>query len=163
MGRRGRVRRRRDHERAYPADSAGVLHSHPRASAADSPERVARSVLGLSELLLPLSCDPAALDTLDRAVGASGIAPRVSLAYLGGVAFGRTESELEISYVPIRPTIIPIPPSVNESIDYGVAPMVGVEGRIRLAGHVALVPGLRLHGTDGGWLIRPSLGLAWMF
>ena len=91
------------------------------------------------------------------------ISRRVSLAYLGGVAFGRTESELEISYVPIRPTIIPIPPSVNESIDYGVAPMVGVEGRIRLAGHVALVPGLRLHGTDGGWLIRPSLGLAWMF
>jgi hypothetical protein len=88
---------------------------------------------------------------------------RFSLAYVGGVAFGRTESELEISYLPIRPTIIPIPPSVNESVNYDVAPMVGVEGRIRLAGPVALVPGLRLHGTDGGWLIRPSLGIAWMF
>ena len=56
------------------------------------------------------------------------ISRRVSLAYLGGVAFGRTESEreIEISYLPIRPTIIPIPPSVNESIDYGVSPMVGV-------------------------------------
>jgi len=91
------------------------------------------------------------------------ISRRVSLAYLGGVAFGRTESELEISYLPMRPTIIPIPPSVNESVNYDVAPMVGVEGRIRMAGSVALVPGLRLHGTDGGWLIRPSLGLAWMF
>jgi hypothetical protein len=91
------------------------------------------------------------------------ISRRFSLAYVGGVAFGRTESELEISYLPIRPTIIPIPPSVNESVDYDVSPMVGVEGRIRMAGPVALVPGLRLHGTDGGWLIRPSLGIAWMF
>jgi hypothetical protein len=91
------------------------------------------------------------------------ISRRFSLAYVGGVAFGRTESEIEISYAPIRPTIIPIPPSVNESVNYDVAPMVGVEGRIRMAGAVALVPGLRLHGTDGGWLIRPSLGIAWTF
>ncbi len=91
------------------------------------------------------------------------ISRRFSLAYLGGVAFGRTESEIEISYLPIRPTIIPIPSSVTETIDYGVAPMVGVEGRIRMGGQVDLVPGLRLHGTDGGWLIRPSVGLAWVF
>ena len=91
------------------------------------------------------------------------ISRRFSLAYVGGVAFGRTESELEISYLPIRPTIIPIPPSVNESVNYDVAPMVGVEGRIRLGGHVDVVPGIRLQATEGGWLIRPSLGLAWAF
>jgi hypothetical protein len=88
---------------------------------------------------------------------------RFSMVYLGGVAFGRTESEVEIGYLPIRPTIIPIPPSVSESINYDVAPMVGVEGRIRMGGQVELVPGLRLHGTDGGWLIRPALGLMWTF
>jgi hypothetical protein len=91
------------------------------------------------------------------------ISRRFSLAYLGGVAFGRTESELEISFSPIRPTIIPIPPSVSESIDYDIAPMVGVEGRIRMGGQVDFVPGLRLHGTTGGWLIRPAVGLAWTF
>ena len=91
------------------------------------------------------------------------ISRRFSLAYVGGVAFGRTEQEIEIDYLPIRPVILPIPRSVNESIQYSVGPMVGVEGRIRMASQVNLVPGLRLHGFDGGWLIRPALGLAWIF
>jgi hypothetical protein len=91
------------------------------------------------------------------------ISRRFSLAYVGGVAFGRTDQESEIDYLPIRPTILPIPRSVNESIQYSVGPMVGVEGRVRMASQVDLVPSLRLHGIDGGWLIRPALGLAWMF
>jgi hypothetical protein len=91
------------------------------------------------------------------------ISPRFSLVYLGGVAFGRTNNEIEINYLPIRPTIFPIPREVNESIDYNVAPMVGVEGRIRMGGQVDLVPGLRLHGGDDGWLIRPGIGLSWNF
>jgi hypothetical protein len=91
------------------------------------------------------------------------ISRRFSLAYLGGVGFGRTEQEVEIDYLPIRPTIVPIPRSAIESIQYSVGPMVGVEGRIRMASQVDLLPGLRMHGIDGGWLIRPSLGLAWMF
>lgn len=91
------------------------------------------------------------------------ISRRFSLAYVGGVAFGRTESELEFSQLPIRPTIIPIPPIVNESVNYDVGPMVGVEGRIRLGGHVDIVPGIRLQAIEGGWLIRPALGLAWAF
>ena len=41
--------------------------------------------------------------------------------------------------------------------------MVGVEGRIRMGGKVDLVPGLRLHGAQGGWLIRPAVGLSWNF
>jgi hypothetical protein len=91
------------------------------------------------------------------------ISPRFSLVYLGGVAFGRTSNEVEITYQLSRPTILPIPPLTTESIDYDVQPMVGVEGRIRMAGKVDLVPGLRLHGTQGGWLIRPAVGLAWSF
>jgi hypothetical protein len=91
------------------------------------------------------------------------ISPRFSLAYLGGVAFGRTNSEVEISYLFARPTILPIPPVFSESIAYDVRPMVGVEGRIRMGGKVDLVPGLRLHGVGGGWLIRPAVGLSWAF
>ena len=98
------------------------------------------------------------------------ISSRVSMVYLGGVAFGRTSNEVEISYTfgrsTILPTILPlppIPPLINESISYDVQPMVGVEGRIRLAGKVDLVPGLRLHGAQGGWLIRPAVGLSWNF
>jgi hypothetical protein len=94
------------------------------------------------------------------------ISPRFSLAYLGGVAFGRTDNETEITYLLNRPTILPIPPIqpvFNESITYDVGPMVGVEGRIRMGGNVDLVPGLRLHGISGGWLIRPAVGLVWTF
>jgi hypothetical protein len=91
------------------------------------------------------------------------ISPRFSLVYLGGVAFGRTNNEIEIGYVPIRPTILPIPPLSTESITYDVQPMVGVEGRIRMGGKVDLVPGLRLQGAQGGWLIRPAIGLDWTF
>ncbi len=96
------------------------------------------------------------------------ISPRFSMVYLGGVAFGRTNNEIEISYsigrsiLPIAP-IPSIAPIVNESITYDVQPMVGVEGRIRMGGKVDLVPGLRLHGAQGGWLIRPAVGLSWNF
>ena len=91
------------------------------------------------------------------------ITPRFSLAYLGGVAFGRTNNEIEVTYQLGRPTILPIPPIITESITYDVRPMVGVEGRIRMGGKVDLVPGLRLHGAQNGWLIRPAVGLAWSF
>jgi hypothetical protein len=91
------------------------------------------------------------------------ISTRFSLVYLGGVAFGRTNNEIEIGYVPIRPTILPIPPLSTESITYDVQPIVGVEGRIRMGGKVDLVPGLRLQGAQGGWLIRPAIGLDWNF
>ncbi len=96
------------------------------------------------------------------------ISPRFSMVYLGGVAFGRTNNEVEISYS-ISRSILPIAqipsiaPIVNESITYDVQPMVGVEGRIRMGGKVDLVPGLRLHGAQGGWLIRPAAGLSWNF
>jgi hypothetical protein len=94
------------------------------------------------------------------------LSPRVAMVYLGGVAFGRTSNEVEITYTIGRPTILPIPPIspvINESITYDVQPMVGVEGRIRMADKVDLVPGLRLHGAQGGWLIRPAVGLSWAF
>jgi hypothetical protein len=97
------------------------------------------------------------------------ISPRFSLAYIGGVSFGRTSREIEVKYEPIRPigpiAVAPIilPPVVTESTTYGVGPMVGLEGRIGLTEHVQIVPGVRLHAIEGGWLIRPSVGLDWAF
>ena len=103
------------------------------------------------------------------------ISARFSLAYLGGIAFGRTSREIEVTYESIRPTLPSIPslptlptipsilPTITESTTYDVGPMVGVEGRIRLGGQVNLVPGIRLHAIEGGWLIRPAVGLEWIF
>ena len=74
-----------------------------------------------------------------------------SLAYVGGIAFGRTTTEVEVSCVPVRPTILPIPLSVSEAITYDIGPMVGVEGRIRMGRQVDLVPGIRLQRASG-WM-----------
>jgi hypothetical protein len=96
------------------------------------------------------------------------ISPRFSLAYVGGVAFGRTSTEAEITYLPLRSPILPIPfpslpPTISETTTYDVGPMVGVEGQIGLGGQAQIVPAIRLLAISGGWLIRPSLGLAWKF
>jgi len=91
------------------------------------------------------------------------ISPRFSLLYLGGVAFGRTTNEVEITYLFSRPGIAPIPPSRAETIVYDARPLAGVEGRIRMSGSVDFVPGLRLQSVEGGWLVRPALGLSWTF
>ena len=51
----------------------------------------------------------------------------------------------------------------SESTTYDVSPVVGIEGSIVLTEHVQLIPGVRLHGIDGGWLLRPAIGLGWVF
>jgi hypothetical protein len=72
------------------------------------------------------------------------ISSRVSMVYLGGVAFGRTSNEVEITYTFPRQTILPLPPIsplINESISYDVQPMVGRRrDGIRMGGKVDLVP-----------------------
>lgn len=94
------------------------------------------------------------------------ITSRFSLAYVGGVSFGRFSSEVEVTYQPIRSPFFTVPaiaPTVSEVTTYHAGPMVGMEGRLTLSGQAQLVPGLRLHAIQGGWLIRPSLGLVWNF
>ena len=39
----------------------------------------------------------------------------------------------------------------------------GLESRIALTGHAQLVPGIRLQAADNIWLLRPAVGLNWMF
>lgn len=92
---------------------------------------------------------------------------RFSMVYLGGMAFSRAEYENEVTYAPfiLTPGLPPslLPPTLNTTTVYGVQPLVGVESRVEMTDHLRLVPGLRMQASDGRWLIRPSVGLAWNF
>jgi hypothetical protein len=94
---------------------------------------------------------------------------RLDLVYLGGVAFTRTESHLRID-IPGFPIPLPIggvtrPAQVieQEAVSYGTGVAVGLDGRIRMTERLRLVPGVRLLGVPGGWVVRPALGVHWMF
>jgi hypothetical protein len=92
------------------------------------------------------------------------ISRRMSLVYLGGVGFHRTTSEVTLTFEPRLPIGIPIGfPTVTSSTTYDAGPFAGMEGRLGLTDHAHLVAGVRLHGIQGGWLFRPSVGLGWMF
>ena len=96
---------------------------------------------------------------------AQEVSRRVSLVYLGGVGFHRATSITEWSferYAALPFAILPSP-SRQEVLLHSVQPLVGFEARIGLTDHVQLVPGIRMHGVSGGWLIRPAAGLAWQF
>ena len=99
------------------------------------------------------------------------ISDRVSLAYLGGVAFTRTTWRVRISFpdFPVppfplpRPTIFPPQDLDQETTFYDADVAVGFEGRIGMTEHVRLIPGIRLQTISGGWAIRPGVGLQWSF
>jgi hypothetical protein len=94
---------------------------------------------------------------------------RVALVYLAGMGFHRAtqESTITIDFprlapgVPGLPTIFPA--TSTKSVAYNVRPLAGIEARIGLTDHVQLVPGLRIHGMSGAWLLRPAVGLDWAF
>jgi hypothetical protein len=94
------------------------------------------------------------------------VTPRFTLRYLAGIAFGRTTRDIDVVYEPLPrfAPIITVPARTSSSATtYDVGPLVGVEGAIGLTEHVQLTPGIRLHGIEGGWLLRPSVGLGWTF
>jgi hypothetical protein len=90
---------------------------------------------------------------------------RVELSYSGGLTFFRTEIERESN----GPRILIYPPVDVEttSIDYDIAPTVGIDGQFKFGDHTAVVTGVRLHSltVEGrrGILIRPTVGLRWRF
>jgi hypothetical protein len=95
------------------------------------------------------------------------ISGRASIVYLGGLAFTRSEHETRMDFR-LPPVVFPgitslLPPRSVETVVYAVRPNVGIEGRIRMSDHAELVPGIRLHGLQDGWLIRPSIGINWTF
>lgn len=95
------------------------------------------------------------------------ISGRASVVYLGGLAFTRSEYETRMDFnlpaVSLPGLTSLLPPRSTETTVYHVRPNVGIEGRIRMTDHAELVPGIRLHGLQDGWLIRPSVGINWTF
>jgi len=93
------------------------------------------------------------------------LSPKISLVYLAGMGFYRAtyESESRFDILPAGITIPIVFPTLTKTVNYGVRPLVGFEARIKLTDHVDLVPGVRLHGLESAWLLRPAVGLAWNF
>jgi hypothetical protein len=93
------------------------------------------------------------------------LSDRVSLVYLAGMGFhrGTFETESRFDILPAGITFPVVIPSLTKTVTYGVRPLAGFEARIGLTEHVDLVPGMRLHGLESGWLLRPAVGLAWNF
>lgn len=107
---------------------------------------------------------PRSIETRDRHTTLSPViwaeqqvGNRVSLVYLGGASFYRSTHDYETVFVGIRA------PSSSRTILYGVRPVVGLESKIDLTDHLKLVPGIRLHAIEEGWLFRPAVGLNWSF
>jgi hypothetical protein len=94
------------------------------------------------------------------------LSSRVSLVYLAGMGFYRATLETD-SRFEILAAISTVPagfPSITtKTVNYGVRPVAGLEARIKLTEHADLVPGIRLHGLENAWLLRPAVGLAWNF
>jgi hypothetical protein len=94
---------------------------------------------------------------------------RVDLVYLGGVGFSRVVREIEYGF---PRGILGVPPSIQRSYStrstqFAAGPVVGIEVRAGMTDHAQVVAGLRLHALGqavvDGWMIRPSIGLAWKF
>ena len=96
---------------------------------------------------------------------------RVDLVYLGGVGFSRVVREIEYGF-PRGILPVALPPSIQRSYSsrttqFAAGPVVGIEVRAGMTDHAQVVAGLRLHALGqavlDGWMIRPSIGLAWKF
>jgi hypothetical protein len=94
---------------------------------------------------------------------------RFDLVYLGGAAFTRAETQLRIDIpafpipLPIGGVISPVQLIEQEAVSYGTGVAVGLDGRIWMTEHLRLVPGLRLLTIPGGWVVRPAVGIHWVF
>ena len=114
------------------------------------------------------------------------VSDNVALAYLGGVVFHRTDSRVEYrglrgfpatggvsaggsfaftpsGFDPIFPVGLVLPSARVESVRYGAGPVVGFEAHIAVGDHLAITPGVRMHGLPASWLIRPSAAVGWTF
>ena len=95
---------------------------------------------------------------------------RIELVYLGGVGFSRVVREIAYGIPRLAfpvPVASPIQNYSTRTTQYAAGPVVGIEVRAGMTDHAQLVAGLRVHALGqavvDGWLIRPSVGLAWKF
>jgi hypothetical protein len=131
----------------------------------------AEGIIGDGSLLPIISqrTEVRATTTSALAFARQSLGSRVDLVYLGGVGFSRVVHDIEFGVprglaAPGRPIGVSYSTSTTQ---YGVGPVVGAEARIGMTDHARLIAGLRLHGLGqglfDGWLMRPSVGLAWTF
>lgn len=113
----------------------------------------------------PIFPIPIALETRDRHTTLSAVlwamqsvSNRVSLVYLGGVAFNRFEREYGYAF-----DFLPSLFSRSKTTTYSTQPVVGFESWIGLTDRVTVMPGVRLLGIQEGWSVRPSIGIGWSF
>lgn len=90
---------------------------------------------------------------------------RLRLGYLGGLSFVRLHRRFHTEAPPKTPAgLIPKPSS---RVDYSAAPTVGIDARIALTNHLALIPGIHAcvfrFGDESGLLVRPRVGVRWAF
>jgi hypothetical protein len=118
----------------------------------------------LSQTMRVRTSTTSALLTARQSVGR-----RVDLVYLGGVGFSRVVREIDYGFGGF---ILPVAPTIQRSYftrttQYAAGPVVGVEMRADMTEHAQVVAGLRMHtlgpSAVDGWMIRPSVGLAWKF
>ena len=93
---------------------------------------------------------------------------RAELVYLGGVGFSRVVREIEYGFPRIMSPVAPtIAPNSTRTTQYAAGPVVGIDLRVGMTEHAQLVGSLRVHtlgqSVVDGWMIRPSIGLAWKF
>lgn len=96
--------------------------------------------------------------------GKQEVSPKLSLVYLGGIAFARLDQTTKTTFDYALPALSIYPPAYEfTSVEYTQGPMAGIEARIALTDHAQLVPGLRLLSVGGGWIMRPAVALGWAF
>ena len=103
---------------------------------------------------------------------------RFALVYSGGVGFHRTEREVEFMFDPVpfprlagtslsfvNSAVVAVPSGIygSDTVTYTARPFAGIDARVRMTERLDLVPAIRLHGLSGGLLLRPSVGLNWLF
>jgi hypothetical protein len=102
-------------------------------------------------------------------VARQSVGDRIELAYLGGIGFSRVVRDTEFAFPRgVFPAGLPIQfPSSSRTTQYAAGPVAGMEVRAGMSEHAQVVAGVRLHtlgpSTVDGWMIRPSVGLAWRF
>jgi len=156
------------------ADLGGVIYP----AAFDSPSFASwSSVVGSSgpfpELIMPSiigqSTRVRVSTTSALLVARQPLGGRVELAYLGGVGFSRVVRDTEFGFPRL---ILPVDPSIqrgysSRTTQYAAGPVVGIEMRAGMTEHAQVVAGLRVHALGqsvvDGWMVRPSIGLAWKF
>ena len=87
----------------------------------------------------------------------------VSLAYLGGVAFGartvtQTVETFQLRLTPTRTIELVAQRLAYRATSYGIAAIVGMEGDVQMIRHLSVVPQIRGIGYDGV-SVRPAVAL----